>query len=89
MNADEREPQTMEENDQESKGTSRGEFLKWGTIALSGMYVGPRITTFAVRSQLGHAGSVPPSPTAVTPSPTPTTPTVPNLPATGGAADKR
>ena len=65
--------------------TSRGEFLKWGTVALSGIYVGPKITTFAVEKSLGHAGSVGPSP-----SPYPTAPVYPSqqpyLPATGGAA---
>ena len=50
--------------------TSRGEFLKWGTVALSGIYVGPKITSFAVEKSLGHSGSVGPSPSPYpTPSP--------------------
>lgn len=62
--------------------TTRGDFLKWGTVALSGMYVGPKITTFAVENSLGHAGSPAPN----HPS-TPPTPSFNNqLPPTGGAA---
>jgi len=66
-------------------GASRGEFLKWGTVALSGLYVGPKITSFALQSQLGHAGSVPVTPVPYVP--TPVTPVYPIYPATGGAAN--
>jgi hypothetical protein len=69
----------------ELNGKSRGEFLKWGTLALSGLYVGPKITTFALQGQLGQAGSVP----VTTPVPTPPSPTpfTPVFPETGGAAN--
>jgi hypothetical protein len=60
----------------------RGQFLKWGTVALSGMYVGPKITSFAVEKSLGHGGSVTPAPVPV---PVPSPP-VEFFPATGGAA---
>lgn len=67
---------------EEQQGASRGEFLKWGTVALSGMYVGPKITSFAVEKSLGHAGSAPNH--APAPSPPSSPPTY--FPATGGAA---
>lgn len=62
---------------------SRGEFLKWGTVALGGLYVGPKISSFAVEKSLGHAGSVSPSP-----SPRPSGPSQQEFffPGTGGAA---
>lgn len=66
----------------EGQGTSRGEFLKWGTVALSGMYVGPKITSFAVEKSLGHAGSVPTHP----PAPVPPSSPPEYFPPTGGAA---
>ena len=48
-------------NDRTSNAqTSRGEFLKWGGVALGGLYVGPKITSFAV-SKTGQAGSPAPS----------------------------
>lgn len=78
---------SQDEQQEQAAGTSRGEFLKWGTIALSGLYVGPRITTFAVQQNMGHAGSVP-----VPPGPKPPVPPGPNVPffpATGGAAKQR
>src|SRR5579872_6604789 len=77
-------PETEPESG-DGNGTSRGDFLKWSGVALSGLYVGPKITSFALQGQLGHAGSVP-----VTPVPTPVPPPVPTppvFPQTGGAAD--
>jgi hypothetical protein len=85
MNADDMTQNDAATAEPSGNGTSRGEFLKWGTVALSGLYVGPKITSFAVQSQLGSAGSVP-----VTPVPTPPVPyypPTPIYPATGGASD--
>ena len=65
MNIEERqEPATTEDSgggkvmEQES---SRGDFLKWGTVALGGLYVGPKITSFAINGSVGQAGSPAPS----------------------------
>jgi|GEM_PF-6218398 len=65
-----------------SQSTSRGEFLKWGTMALGGLYVGPKVTSFAVQKTVGQAGSPSPKPTP----PSPPGPQIPQLPPTGGAA---
>ena len=86
MNAEENTQQQNEaDTEQAPNGASRGEFLKWGTVALSGLYVGPKITSFAIHSQLGHAGSVPVSP--VPTPPVPYYPPTPIYPATGGASE--
>jgi len=68
-----------------SHAASRGDFLKWGTVALSGMYVGPKITSFAVEKSLGHSGSPAPTPVPVPPSYV-SPPAETFFPATGGAA---
>ncbi|HEV3309102.1 MAG TPA: hypothetical protein VG815_01070 [Chloroflexota bacterium] len=70
------------ENQELRHGASRGDFLKWGTVALGGMYVAPKISSFAVEKSLGHAGSVGPVPGPPVP---PSTQTF--LPSTGGAAN--
>jgi hypothetical protein len=65
-----------------SLSSSRGDFIKWSTVAMGGLYVGPKISSFAVDQVMGQAGS-----TLPTPPPTSTpTPTGPELPPTGGAA---
>lgn len=80
-----REPVTDDEGiDARGDGTSRGDFLKWGTVAMGGLYVGPKITSFAVQGRLGGAGSIP---TAPVPTPVPVSPIPPVYPGTGGAAN--
>jgi hypothetical protein len=68
--------------------SSRGEFLKWTGVALSGMYVGPKITSFAI-SKTGQSGSPAPSNhynSSYTSSTTYTSSGPSVLPATGGGA---
>ncbi len=91
------ENQEGDDRDTVDPRTSRGEFLKWSGVALSGLYVGPKITSFAI-SKTGQAGSPAPSTsnhynssyssssstTYTTTSTTTSTPSV--LPETGGGA---
>jgi hypothetical protein len=54
------ENQEGDDRDTVDPRTSRGEFLKWSGVALGGLYVGPKITSFAI-SKTGQAGSPAPS----------------------------
>lgn len=67
-------------------GTTRADFLKWSTAALGGLYVGPRITSFAVGGAIGQAGSPAPGPSHTSPAPRVPPAQAPLLPVTGGAA---
>ncbi len=94
MHADERTEQIVDAGSPLPEGSdqqpSRGDFLKWGTVALGGLYVGPKITSFAVNGTVGQAGSPAPgshsSSSSSSYSYSSSTSESISLPTTGGAA---
>ena len=80
----------QEDADPAHPQTSRGEFLKWSGVALSGLYVGPKITSFAI-SKTRQTGSPAPSnhyTSSYSSTTTYTSSGAAVLPATGGAAGR-